>query len=355
MSKAHIWLRAETKPQEERTALTPEGARQLIAAGFDVTVEKSEQSIFAPEAYQETGVRFAEPGSWVDAPLDAIILGLKELPEESFPLRHRHIYFAHAYKEQAGWKALLTRFKQGGGELYDLEYLVDDKGRRIAAFGYWAGFAGAALALKGWINQQSGQTPPLADISAYRDKQQLLAEIDARLAGLKTRPSMMVIGAKGRSGSGAVDLGKAFALDIKQWDLAETQKGGPFSEINQVDILVNCVLINRDLPPFATRASLDTPDRRLSLIADVSCDPYGSYNPLPLYRECTTFARPCLRIDEEPCLDLIAIDHLPSLLPKESSEDYGAQLVPHLLTLDALATGVWSRALTIFKEKTKEI
>ena len=50
--------------------------------------------------------------------------------------------FGHAYKGQHSGRALLQRFKAGGGTLYDLEYLVDEDGRRVAAFGYWAGYAG---------------------------------------------------------------------------------------------------------------------------------------------------------------------------------------------------------------------
>jgi hypothetical protein len=47
----------------------------------------------------------------------------------------------------------LGSFSQGSGTLLDLEFLQDDKGRRVAAFGYYAGFAGAALALKNWAWQ----------------------------------------------------------------------------------------------------------------------------------------------------------------------------------------------------------
>ena len=60
------------------------------------------------------------------------------------PLKHVHIQFAHCYKNQGGWETVLARFPRGGGTLLDLEFLVDDKGRRVAAFGYHAGFAGAA-------------------------------------------------------------------------------------------------------------------------------------------------------------------------------------------------------------------
>ncbi len=355
MSKVHIWLRAETKPHEQRTALSPKGAKALIDAGFKVTVECSSQNIFHQSLYQEVNAELATQGSWIDAPVDAIILGLKELPEDNFPLIHQHIYFAHAYKEQAGWQALLSRFKAGGGELFDLEYLVDVQQRRIAAFGYWAGFAGAALAVLAWANQQQQVTPPLMDISSYKDKQQLLADIGQALNKLANKPKLLVIGAKGRSGSGAVDLAKALSLEVLEWDLVETKKGGPFEQINQVDIFVNCVLISQDLPPFITKELLNKEQRKLSVIVDVSCDPYGSYNPLPIYQQCTTFQTPCLRIDDNQILDLIAIDHLPSLLPKESSEDYGEQLLTHLLTLDDKRQGVWPNAQALFQQKIKHL
>jgi saccharopine dehydrogenase (NAD+, L-lysine-forming) len=359
MSKIHLWLRAETKPHEQRTALSPQGAKVLIDSGFKVTVECSSQNIFNDDLYRQVNAELVPQGSWINAPKEAIVLGLKELPEDDFPLVHQHIYFAHAYKEQAGWQALLSRFKQGGGELFDLEYLVDAQQRRIAAFGYWAGFSGAALSVLAWANQQKNITPPLADISSYQNKQQLLAVIEQALeqanSNIANKPKLLVIGAKGRSGKGAVDLAKALSLEVLEWDLAETKKGGPFEEIIQVDIFINCVLINRDLPPFITKELLSNNERKLSVIVDVSCDPYGSYNPLPIYQQCTTFKSPCLRIDQTKVLDIIAIDHLPSLLPKESSEDYGQQLLTHLLMLDDKSQGVWPTALALFNSKTKNI
>jgi len=355
MRKAHLWLRAETKPHEQRTALSPQGAKVLIEAGFKVTVECSSQNIFNQDLYQQVNAELVPEGSWINAPKEAIILGLKELPEDDFPLVHQHIYFAHAYKEQAGWQALLSRFKRGGGELFDLEYLVDEQQRRIAAFGYWAGFAGAALSVLAWANQQQNITPPLADISSYQDKQQLLEALVQALNKVEAKPQVLVIGAKGRSGKGAVDLAKALSLEVLEWDLAETKKGGPFVEIIHADIFINCVLINQDLPPFITNELLSRQERKLSVIVDVSCDPYGSYNPLPIYQQCTTFKSPCLRIDHTKILDLIAIDHLPSLLPKESSEDYGEQLLTHLLTLDDKSQGVWPIALALFMSKTNDL
>lgn len=353
MTQTHLWLRAESKPQEQRTALTPQNAKQLLEAGFKVTIESSKQSIFSLDEYRNSGVETALEGSWVDAPSNAIILALKELPEDNFPLCHQHIYFAHAYKEQEGWQALLNRFTQGQGQLLDLEYLVDNNNRRIAAFGYWAGFAGAALGVMAWLNQQAKITPPLADIHSYASQQVLLKELSDSLAKSNKKPKVLVIGAKGRSGSGAVALAKELDLETIEWDIEETKKGGPFLDILSMDILVNCVFINEDLPPFITKELLNDDNRTLATIVDVSCDPYGSYNPLPIYHQCTTFKSPCISIiaGDKP-LNLIAIDHLPSLLPKESSEDYGQQLVKHLLTLNDQSQGVWPKAVDLFNNKT---
>lgn len=117
--------------------------------------------------YLRIGCEIAGHGTWRTAPADAIVIALKELPEEDdSPLCHTHIMFGHCYKSQGGWREILARFQRGNGLLLDLEFLVDDKGissnlflqlrigRRIAAFGYHAGFAGSALGIDLWCHQQ---------------------------------------------------------------------------------------------------------------------------------------------------------------------------------------------------------
>ncbi len=194
----HLWLRAESKPNEERTALTPDFAKQLLHAGFDVTVEDSPQSAFDIDAYRTVGCAIESAHAWITrAPADAYILGLKELAAGDTPLHHRHIHFAHLYKEQSGWQLELKRFIDGGGELLDLEYLVDEHARRVAAFGYWAGFAGAALALLAWAGQKRGASPVLAPVKSRPSKDALVAEVQTAIQGCGRQPRMLVIGAVG--------------------------------------------------------------------------------------------------------------------------------------------------------------
>jgi len=116
-----IWMRHEPRENEARAPMSPEGAAQLLAKGWRVVVENAEDRCIPAADYRAAGCEIAEEGTWVDAPEDAIILGLKELPEDGTPLRHRHIMFGHAYKGQHSGRVLLDRFKAGGGTLLDLE------------------------------------------------------------------------------------------------------------------------------------------------------------------------------------------------------------------------------------------
>ena len=107
----------------------------------------------------------------------------------------------------------------------------------------------------------------------------------------------------------------------------------------------------------------------------MSCDPFNPLNPLPIYDDVTTLAQPTRRLvqDAETPLDIVAIDHLPSLVPgaslaslrlsspvlsrlspclslEESSREFASALLPHLLEFGA--SPVWQRAEKLFVEKS---
>ncbi|HEY9038540.1 MAG TPA: saccharopine dehydrogenase [Roseovarius sp.] len=340
----HIWVRAEQRLNEERTPLTPPGAADLLSAGMQVTVEQSDQRAILIDEYRDVGCAIAPTHTWPDAPADAIILGLKELPEDGTPLPHRHIMFGHAFKGQHSGKALLRRFAAGGGALYDLEYLLDEEGRRVAAFGYWAGYVGAAITLKAWAAQQGGNICPAVD--TYGGKDALLADLARDLAGLR-RPTAIIIGALGRVGTGAADLCTAMGLTPTLWDIEQTAGGGPFPEILAHDMFLNCIFARPGTPVFVPQTALAA-ERALTVIGDVACDPDSDYNPVPIYDAATTWDAPVRRVHDAPPMDIMAIDNLPSLLPVEASHDFAAQLLPSLLRLDQLNADVWGRARKTF-------
>lgn len=343
----HLWIRSETRETERRTPVVPDDVRRLVQVGFTVTVEESAQRVFPVEEYEEAGASIAPAHSWVVAPEDAYVIGIKELPEEPTDLTHRHIYFAHAFKGQSDATATLSRFRRGGGTLLDIEYLLDEQGKRVVAFGYWAGYVGAAL---GILRLGDALEAPLSPMGKEDLDERLVATgragTDQCLA--------LVTGARGRSGRGAQKALATAGLPITRWDRQETRDLHKQAMLGH-DLLVNCVVTHVPATPFVEAADLDH-ERRLRVLADVTCDVTGPTNMLPVNTAITTWEQPVRRLHEgDPelpaaPLDVIAIDNLPSLLPREASEGFSAELTPHLLGLGDPdgPTGPWRAARTAF-------
>ncbi|MGI5499278.1 saccharopine dehydrogenase [Lentzea sp. CA-135723] len=331
-----LWMRSEVRATERRAPITPADAASLVREGFVVTIEESAQRVHPIEDYAAAGCSVAEAGSWVDAPQDTVVIGLKELPEDPPELRHRHIFFGHAYKQQEGAERLLRRFDAGGGVLLDLEYLTDDSGRRLAAFGYWAGYVGAALAV---LHHRGVLAAPLQPTS--------VPDLDALLAGGDPM-SAVVVGALGRCGRGAERALTAAGLDPTLWDLAETRDLDRPALLRH-EVMVNAVLTSSPVPPFLRPEDLDAPERALRTVCDVTCDVGSPFNVLPIYDTTTSWEQPARALRDAPPLDLIAIDNLPSLVPLEATDAFSADLLPLLRDLPQ-ATSPWHRAERLFHD-----
>ena len=142
--------------------------------------------------------------SWPSAPTEVPIIGLKELPISDDPLPHTRIQFAHCYKNQVGWVSVLDCFRRGGGIFYDIEFLTDDTGHRVVAFGFHAGFVGAAAgALALAAHKKSEKLGPL---EPYENEAAMVSHIKEVLHGNGKGIKALVIGALGRCGRGAIDL-----------------------------------------------------------------------------------------------------------------------------------------------------
>jgi saccharopine dehydrogenase (NAD+, L-lysine forming) len=219
----------------------------------------------------------AESNSWPKAPKEAIIFGLKELPLESEEMKipntldHTHIYFAHCFKGQSDWRDTMKRFIDGNSELFDLEFLQDSLGRRVAAFGRSAGFAGMAVGLLVWCHKQLEPETKFLGLTPYKTKEDLISHIQSQLEKVGKHPKILVLGALGRCGKGSVEVCKLAGVDCIEWDLAETKKGGPFEELLDVDVLVNDIYLMGKIPPFLTLEMIKEKKSKLSVLVDVSC------------------------------------------------------------------------------------
>ena len=354
MQPVHVWIRSESRGTERRAPVVPADVPLLLDAGFEVTVEESAQRVFALDEYAAAGAAVAEAGAWTTAPHDAYVLGIKELPDEPEALRHRHIYFAHAFKGQDDARQVLERFQRGGGRLLDIEYLVSDQGRRVVAFGHWAGYVGAAL---GVLHLAGSLAAPLAPMV----KHELDAELKRAGSDGVDQLLALVTGARGRSGRGAQQALMTAGVPTTRWDRQETLDLHKQALLGH-DLLVNCVVTHTPTTPFVEQADLDH-ERRLGVLADVTCDVTGPTNMLPVNTAITTWEQPVRRLHDGsatgacPPLEVIAIDNLPSLLPREASEGFSADLTPHLLGLgdEGGPSAPWRAAGRAFDQAIEEL
>jgi saccharopine dehydrogenase (NAD+, L-lysine-forming) len=168
-------------------------------------------------------------------------IGLQGIPtEENRPLQHQHMCFSYSYNQQAGWKELLTRFVEGSGSLLDIEYLVDQQGRRLTTFATIAGHIGMAIGILVWCHQtldpQNTGTPTIKRRPS-KELIQLATQIDPNvplLEYIKSQlhkaievagqpPTAVVLGAKGRVGSGAMYFAQKLGLQPAAWGRNETK------------------------------------------------------------------------------------------------------------------------------------
>lgn len=341
----HLWVRAEEQPQEACVGILPEGVRALRERGFRVTVEDSPDRAVPSAPYLDAGAERAEAGTWPDAPRDTIIFGVGALRDETGPLVHRHIMATRAYARTPSAQMLLARFRAGGGVLYDLDSLTDDTGHRVASFGYWAGFAGAALCCLAYGALARGGL--CAPITRFAGSHAATRAAATALGGIEP-PRVLIIGALGRTGRGAAALCEALDLPATCWDRAETAQGGPFPEVLRHEIALIC-LPPAPHSPVLVPGTVRSDPRSLRVIGDLSGTAGMKTSPIHLNDRPTDWAHPVRRVVGRPPLDVMAITTLPSLLPLEASADFAAQILPHLLALDRLDQGVWARAHDVFQ------
>jgi saccharopine dehydrogenase (NAD+, L-lysine-forming) len=359
----HVLLRAETKAGERRTPLIPRHAQDLIEIGIPVWVEASPVRVFPDSDYENAGCSLVPSGTWKHlSPPDrkqTLILGLKELDDENQPLTGHHCYFGHLFKRQKDSRKLLAQFKEGGGTLFDLEYLLDSNGRRLAAFGFWAGYVGAALGLLAWAHRKNRTA--LGPLRPWSSSADLIQEVKMVLGD--RLPQVLITGERGRCGRGAIRLLKDCLPQtaLSCWDLAETLTGGPFPEILSHSIWIHAVGNDAILPPFLTEELIQAQINALTLstVVDVTCDFGNPSHLLPFLDRFTSLEHPVYQKSIGGTeLDLIAIDHLPTLLPKESSEDFSTQLYPVLsdfLRSQPNALESWQRSLGFFQHSLNQM
>lgn len=143
----YIGIRREDKSfWERRAALTPQNVKQIIAKNqnIKILVQPSQTRVFREREYEENGAEISE-----DLTKCNLIVGVKEVGMEYLIPNKTYMFFSHVIKAQPYNMPLLDKILEKKIRLIDYEKITDDLGKRLVAFGEFAGIAGAIDFLAG--------------------------------------------------------------------------------------------------------------------------------------------------------------------------------------------------------------
>lgn len=338
-----LYLRSELNNFEYRTPIIPDDINKLINNGFIVFVESSKYRIYKDDDYKKAGAIITN-NKWYDSIFNnALIVGLKEIDLLDKLSSHIHIYFSHSYKKQNNSQEILKHFFDSSSIIYDFEYFVNNNNKRLLSFGFYAGIVGGILGLlqyytkniydsnicrlKGWISENN----MMEDINNSVKEYLLLKKI-----------KIAIIGYSGNCGKGVINILNKLNISYKGIGKYDNK-----TNLKEYDIIYNC--INLDENYNEIWFSDNTIFNKNIVICDVSCDYAKPNNPIKLYNQNTTWNLPVYSYNE--FVDIIAINNLPSLLPKDSSDYFSEKCTELLLNFNNDENGYWKNNLNIFYDK----
>lgn len=364
-------IREQKNPPDNRVPLSPGVCAALKNKGIEVIVESSPDRCFSDEEYRKEGIEISDDLSDCN-----VLMGVKEVPIEHLIENKTYFFFSHTIKEQAHNRKLLQAILKKNIRLIDYEVLTDASGKRVIAFGEFAGMVGAHNAL--WTFGQRTKLfslPRMKDLSGYYEAKEIYSQS-------KFPPSKIVLTGQGRVGQGAAlvlnDMGikkidprdflnKKFDYPVYTHlgtkDYVKTRNNTPFEKSEYYkfpnrfentfikyagvsDIFINGIFYNKAAPPFFTSEEMRTSDFKIKVIADVTCD-IAPESSVPSTLFASTISDPVFGYNpitqkaDEPfknnVIDVMSIDNLPNELARDASKQFGKTF--EALILEALLEG----------------
>ena len=354
-------------PPDARAALTPKQCA-FIQKNFPevhIIVEPSEHRCFSDEAYLTEGVEVSTDLSDCE-----ILIGIKEVPVPLLMAGKTYYFFSHTIKKQPHNRPLLLAVLEKNIRLIDYEVLTDNEGKRLIAFGKFAGMVGAHNGLIAYgLRTGAFALPRLYEMRDYSSAKDLYKSV-------AFPPIRVLITGGGRVANGAVEviqdagfqrvsiddyLTKRFDCPvfarIHPIDYAERIDGQAFDKkeyykdpsvyrstfsrfFDKTDLFINGIFYDARAPRFFELTDLNKDNFKIKVIADVSCDimPLSS---VPTTIRSTTISNPFFGFDktthqevapfEENAVTMMTIDNLPNELPRDASSFFGEQFINHIL------------------------
>ncbi|XP_077992464.1 alpha-aminoadipic semialdehyde synthase, mitochondrial-like [Glandiceps talaboti] len=136
--------REDGTPWERRAAIGPKHVQEITNHGIKVLVQPSNKLVYSMQEYENSGAVVQE-----DITEASLIICLKQVPIEKLIPNKSYAFFSltsEAWKESM---PLLDAMLEKKIRLVDYEMMVDDMGKRLLAFGKFAGIAGTIDILHG--------------------------------------------------------------------------------------------------------------------------------------------------------------------------------------------------------------
>ena len=365
----------ECRIDEYRTPLVPKHIQELkkLYPDIKIIIQSSDKRCFSDEEYLKAGGIISENLTSCN-----LILGVKEIDTSILLSNKKYLFFSHTSKIQSDnsaaaqgtpgmdKKELLKKILNKNVTLIDYENIRNKNGGRYLGFGKFAGIVGCynSLALYGdFLNYY--QLPRAFKINNYSKLKNILKKIN--FPNIK-----ILITGDGRVARGALELLKFINIkQISKKDFLKKDFNYPvFCNLETSDYVRNNSNVQFNLQHFIKKPSnyisiaekyLEETNllisahywdplspkifnlknlykfNKLKVIGDITCDINGS---IPTTLKSTSIKNPYFYLDRYfnieiskslNAIAIMAIDNLPSELPRDSSEEFGNDIVKEVL------------------------
>jgi len=366
MEKIKVGILREGKvPHDKRVPFTPAQCKYILEhyPKVELFIQPCEYRCFSDDEYRAEGLILKEDISDCD-----LLMGIKEVPVKDLIPSKKYVFFSHTIKKQQHNRKMLQTILEKKIELIDYECLTDEEHNRVIGFGRFAGVIGAYNAIMAY-----GRRYHLFDLKQAYEFTNLF-DLEEELDKVKLPNIKIIITGGGRVANGSIETMGALKIrkvtpyefinysfrepvyvNLHSKDYYKDKDGGPwvvgeFYEHPEdfectfiryapvCDLLIHCSFWDPKAEPLFTKEQMRSPAFHISVIADVTCDMNGS---IPSTTQSSNIENPFYgynpdteKIDEPfstNTITVMAVDNLPCELPRDSSEDFGKNLIERVL------------------------
>ncbi len=358
-------IKERKNPPDRRVVLSPQACEKIVQEfpKAEIIVESSDVRIFGDSKYSKLGFQVLSDVSEAD-----VMIGVKEVPIDALIPNKKYFFFSHTIKKQPYNRKLLLAILDKNIELYDHETIVNQKGFRIIGFGYYAGVVGAYNGIRTLGLKFGTFDLPKAETFKNRD------ELEDYIEDVKLPKVKIVLTGKGRVGTGAKEVldhmkikevsvddylnkeyDEAVYVHIDVLDYNKRKDGhqldmfdffdnpqdyeSTFKRFTKVsDMYIAGHFYGDGAPVFYTREDIKSPDFKIKVVSDISCDIDG---PVASTIRSSTIADPIYgynpqtesEVDykDNDAIAVMAVDNLPCELPDNASRGFGKMFFDHVI------------------------